>query len=258
MTYKKLIEKSKKLEKQLIAVKKELKKFPEGNFFCCRNGKYDKWYIRKNKKQIYLPKKESATAQQFAYKRYLSDLAYDLTCEKNGIDAYLNHYNSDIRKSDQLLLNPAYQNLLSAYFQPANQELLKWIQTPYESNPKNPEKLIHKTASGNMVRSKSETLIDMALYKYHIPFRYEAPLKLGQLVIYPDFTIRHPKTGEFYYWEHFGMMDNPSYIQKTFHKLELYTSNGLIPFQHIILTFETQNYPLDSQWIEKIIEYYFV
>ena len=65
-----------------------------------------------------------------------------------------------------------------------------------------------------MLRSKSEAIIDMILYKNGIPFRYEEKIVLGDVILYPDFVIRHPKTGDFYYWEHFGMMDDEDYINK--------------------------------------------
>ena len=90
-------------------------------------------------------------------------------------------------------------------------ELLKWMNSPYEHNTKYPEQLTLKTISGHTVRSKSEALIDMALHVNKIPFRYECALPLSDIVLYPDFTIRHPQTGNFYYWEHFGLMDDLNY-----------------------------------------------
>ena len=59
------------------------------------------------------------------------------------------------------------------------------------------------------MRSKSEAMIAMSLYVQKIPYRYECELKLGSITLFPDFTIRHPETGEIFYWEHFGMMDKP-------------------------------------------------
>lgn len=41
-------------------------------------------------------------------------------------------------------------------------------------------------------------------YEHNEAFRYECLLKLGDSAYYPDFTIKHPKTGKTYYWEHFG------------------------------------------------------
>ncbi len=131
------------------------------------------------------------------------------------------------------------------------------MNAPYEQNPKHPEQLIHKTASGKLVRSKSEAMIDLYLYTKQIPYRYECSLQLGETTLYPDFTILHPHTGEIIYWEHFGMMDEPFYYQKVFPKLQLYTAYGIVPSIRLITTYETRTNPLSSEVIEKIIEHYF-
>lgn len=137
-------------------------------------------------------------------------------------------------------------------------EVSDWMNSSYERNPYHPENLIHKSSSGNLVRSKSESIIDMLLYTKRIPFRYECALKLGDVTIFPDFTIRHPQTGNIYYWEHFGLMDNPSYFQKAFSKMQLYTFHGIIPSIQLITTFESAKNPISPDMINKIITHYFL
>lgn len=154
--------------------------------------------------------------------------------------------------------NSGYKDLLNSYYKPISQELQEWASAPYKQNPAFPEQLIHKGISGNMLRSKSEAMIDMSLYSNKLSYRYEAELILGSSTYYPDFTIRHPKTGEIIYWEHFGLMDDPSYYQKVFPKLYMYTSNGIIPSINLITTYETQNHPLSTDMVEKIINHYFL
>ena len=89
-----------------------------------------------------------------------------------------------------------------------------------------------------------------------IPFRYECPLELGNTTLYPDFTIMHPKTGELIYWEHFGMMDDPAYCKNVFSKLNLYVANGIIPNINLITTYETKDFPLDTEQINNMISLY--
>lgn len=179
--------------------------------------------------------------------------------EKMAIDFYLRHHNSNYKEVTQLLDdNSGLNELLTPYFKPLSQELLTWMKSPFETNTLYPELLIHKTISGNLVRSKSEALIDMSLYMHQIPFRYECALSLGDIILYPDFTIRHPHTGEYYYWEHFGLMDDESYSQKTYSKLQIYSSHGIIPSIQLITTYETKSNPITSELIEKIIEHYFL
>ena len=130
------------------------------------------------------------------------------------------------------------------------------MNAPYEQSNKHPDHLIHKTNSDYCVRSKSEALIDMILRKYKIPFRYECALEIDGFIMYPDFTLRHPHTGETFYWEHFGMMDDISYTRNAYNKLQIYASRGIIPSVNLIATFETKQNPLDIGTIEQVIENY--
>ena len=177
--------------------------------------------------------------------------------EKRAIELYLKYYPAPL-KTSVLLSHPEFQILLAPYFTPLSQELADWMNSSYDSNPQHTEHLIHRSTSGNLVRSKSEAMIDMLLHVNKIPFRYECALPLGDTLLYPDFTIRHPKTGAFYYWEHFGLMDNPSYFHNAFSKLELYASHGIIPTIHLITTYETKSNPLDPEIVKNIISRYFI
>jgi ATP-dependent DNA helicase RecQ len=72
---------------------------------------------------------------------------------------------------------------------------------------------IHKTLSGDLVRSKSEVIIANILYQSGIHFKYEARL------VGPDGEIRSPDftvewQGKTYYWEHLGMLDLEDYGQR--------------------------------------------
>lgn len=194
-----------------------------------------------------------------AIKKYLSFVLEDLLQEKTAIGFYLRHARNNSGKAEKLLADtPGYQELLSPYFLPKSQELSNWMKSPYKQNMKYSEQLIHKTSSGKKVRSKSEAMIDWFLHTNGIPFRYECALDFGNITIFPDFTIRHPKTGEFYYWEHFGLMDDLAYAQNSCSKLQLYVSHGIIPSINLITTYETKENPLSSEVIEKIILHYFL
>ena len=156
------------------------------------------------------------------------------------------------RKSDQLLIHPEFQVLLQPFFKPESPDLYRWMYSPYQKSTKHPEHLTHQTVAGIYVRSKSESLIATLLYHYKIPFR------LDSVTVYPDFTIRHPLTGEFYYWEHFGMMDQTSYASKCFSKQQFYASHKIIPSIRLITTYETLDSPLNTKVTESIIRHYFL
>lgn len=234
-------------------MQEKLKSYPDGKFYCTRDGNHYKWYHSKGSVQTYIPKKNRELAVKLAEKKYLSLKLKELLQEKHALDFYLRHH-SDETAEEWLTNHPEYQQLLSNLFQSHSDT---WATSNFNSNPRHPEHLIHKTISGNIVRSKSEALIDIALYMNKIPFRYECALQLGETIVYPDFTIKHPITGKLYYWEHFGKMDNPKYAQNCIYKLHNYTSHGILPGIHLITTYESKEKPLTSEKIKNTITEYF-
>ena len=125
------------------------------------------------------------------------------------------------------------------------------------SNPKHPEHLTVKTVDGNYVRSKSEALIYMLLLNYSIAFRYECRLDVGGYIYYPDFTIRHPVTGEIFYWEHVGRLDKPDKVADFLQRLRIYMGNGILPDHNLILTYESEGHPLDFSIVQHKLEEFF-
>lgn len=258
MVYERMLAESRRLETQIDELKKQLKKFPEGKLFCTQNGKYHKWYLTDGETQTYLPKKKRKFAEKLAMKKYLTLRLEDAENEKRAIEFYLRHHKKDNSQAEKLFYLPAYNELISPYFVPTSKEYQQWAVAPYEKNPKYPEQLIYKAASGTYVRSKSEVMIDMYLHMNKIPFRYEAALHMGEVTFYPDFTILHPKTGKMFFWEHFGLVDESSYCQNMLSKLQIYISFGIIPTQQLITTYETKEQPLNPEIVEQLIQYYFV
>lgn len=249
---------SQRLQNQIDIISEQLSSFPEGKLFCTHTGKYVKWHVTDGKHKTYIPKKNRKFAEQLARKKYLSLLKEDLENEKRAIGFYIRHHKKDVGKAERLLTEqPAYQELLTPCFRPLSAELEEWSKAEFETNPHHPENMIHRTASGRLVRSKSEAIIDMFLTLNKIPFRYEDKLVLGNMVLYPDFTIRHPKTGEYFWWEHFGLMDDLDYVKNVASKIQRYSLSGIIPGVRLITTYESKENPLCTELVEKIIEYYF-
>ena len=247
-----------RLQTQIQQIQSQLAALPAGKLICARNEHRFKWYFSHNHQTTYLPKHKKALAEQLAIKHYLNCVLKELLQEKQAIDSYLILHSDQTPPSELLLSDESgYRQLLSPYFMPRSEELLQWQKASYTSNTKHPEQLIHKSISGNYVRSKSESMIDMCLFQHHIPFRYECELLLGEVALYPDFTIRHPKTDKIFYWEHFGLMDNEKYSKNTFLKLALYNSHGITPSMQLITTYETATNPLTFETIENLISQYF-
>jgi len=252
-----MLAESKRLEKEIEMLSQQIEGLPKGKISISHTGKYTKWYHIIDKAKSLISKRNRILASQLATKKYLVYLKSDLEQEKNAIDFYLRHHKME-KKADILYSRKEYEELISPHFKPTSKELLHWMNSPYEKNMTHQEMLVHKTISGNTVRSKSETIIDTFLFKNKISFRYECILELNGIMIFPDFTIRHPQTGAVYYWEHFGMMDDARYSKNVGAKLQLYINNGIIPGIQLITTYETKEEPLSIEYVEKLIEYYFL
>jgi ATP-dependent exoDNAse (exonuclease V) alpha subunit len=128
------------------------------------------------------------------------------------------------------------------------------------------EHLIHRTASGEMVRSKSEVLIADHLARREKDFGYEhygyeQPLTIDGVTKYPDFTIEDAESGINYYWEHCGMLHVPNYRRRWEEKLAWYKAKGVLPREDgggpkgtLIVTRDEANGSIDSSKIAQLIE----
>lgn len=256
--YEKALKERRIIDERIHRLEKNLSGLPDGKLICNRNGKSYKWYHSTGGKYKYILKSDIKFAKALALKTYYSLQLEDLLNEKEALEKYISTHNEKSFTRELLANNSEFRKLLSEYFSPTNEELKRWAREPFEGNPYSKDELVHKCESGHIVRSKSEAIIDSLLHENNIPFRYEAPLKLGKHIIYPDFTIRHPITGEFYYWEHCGMMDDARYSGKAFSKMKLYNSNGILPMEHLIMTFENEKDGFNVDRVKKLIKEYFL
>ncbi|MBO4389140.1 MAG: hypothetical protein J5785_06895 [Spirochaetales bacterium] len=113
-----------------------------------------------------------------------------------------------------------------------------------------------KTAGGEYVISKSEVIIADRLAAAGVPYLYEVPVYLEERVYYPDFLLLNRRTGKEFRWEHFGKMDDPEYSHKTLSKLSVFSRNGIILWDNLLVTWEAGNWPLDPARVDYLIESY--
>lgn len=258
MLYHQMLREKEMLDQRGKNILERLQTYPAGKLIYSQNGKHKKWYISCDGQKIYIPSNEKNTAVSMAEKKYYEVMLQDILQEKRAIQSYLDLCNKEQTGEEQLLETAVYAELLKKVFTSVNTEIAEWEKQDYERCPKYPEQLIHPIFNGQKVRSKSEAIIATMLHVNRIPFHYEEALHLGKRVIYPDFTIRHPVTGQAYYWEHFGMMDNENYAQAAFQKMQLYNINGIMLSDTLLATFESEESPLKSNIVENMIQQYFL
>lgn len=260
--YEEIQKRKDRIEWELERLKQKEPDWPPGELICTRNeGRY-KWYLKEEETTSYLPKQEWQLAQLLAEKKYFLLHIQELERELSACSSYLQK--SDTGQSTaKMLENKGYGRLLREHghltaCDDLQSELKEWMEAQYEGKEDYSEKLNICGTRGYCLRSKSEAIIDKVLFDYGIPFRYECKLILEDIAFYPDFTIRHPKTGKLYYWEHMGMMDNPEYVSHACKKVGVYCRNGIIPSVQLILTYETREHPLGIDVVERTIQQYFL
>jgi energy-coupling factor transporter ATP-binding protein EcfA2 len=115
---------------------------------------------------------------------------------------------------------------LTDLFRPAVPRVVEvdGVRQSYDGN------LVHVADNGVLVRSKNEVIVADILEKIAPgSWRYEVLLEGDDgSWCRPDFTITTP-SGVPVYWEHLGMMSQPSYVERWKQKLAWYASNGITP-----------------------------
>ena len=245
------------LAQKIFNLQYEIKHAPPGELICTQNSKYTKWYVSFGSTSKYIKKKDRKYAEILAHKKFMKLQLEELKQELNALNEFIANQEKISRKSQHLLGDRRYIELLAPFWKKRFGKYQDWMYDKYEKNKKYPETLLHVTKSGHIVRSKSEAIISDTLFEHNIPFRYECELSIGEVNLYPDFTIMNPLTDEVVYWEHFGMMDVPGYVSNCFNKLNTYAQHGIVPTINLIATYETEDAPLCSMRVEKEIRTFF-
>lgn len=252
------------LEYAIKKIDSFLNKAPEG---CLKrqnkNGKtyYYHQFMQENKwKRRYIKKSDLSLAKMLAQKHYYIAI-------KPILEKTINELKRLAKKCSTNELEEIYDNLsverksLVTPIQMSVQEkLTEWQSEICEKNTMYPENLRYETEQGDVVRSKSEVIIANILYqnREHILYKYERSLEIVEngrkKTIYPDFTIINKYTGKITYWEHAGRMDDPYYANDFVKKINAYVRNDLLPGRDVVITYETQNIPLDIKVVKQLVE----
>ena len=248
-------------EQEIEKVKAAISEFPEGKLKWKKNKGYYQFYrCMENGDRQYLDKGNIKLLEQMSYKTYMETYLEELVARYKGMlyeDKAINRMK--YTRESLLQADSAICQYIRSCHNDGNIEigLSNWQDSSFEQSDYHPEKRIYNVSEGIKVRSKSESMIAAALQKFGIPFHYEEALHFHDLCIYPDFTIRHPKNGTVYYWEHGGLMDDRDYVSNFVRKLERYNNMGILLNKNLIVTTENVNNPLTEYEIRKVIKEYF-
>lgn len=239
---------------------KEIKKAPKGLVNIAKTDKRVRYYYKKSsssKKRKYLKQEEHTLIAQLCQKDYdervVKAAKKELQILKQMYEAYPAVKAEDVYEK----LHRDRKVHVMPIVLSDEEFVADWEAVEYQGNTYMFGNSDYYTERGERVRSKTEILIANALNRNNIPYRYEYPLYLsGYNTVYPDFTVLNVKKRKEYYWEHLGMMDEPSYVEKALNKLRMYERNNIYPGDNLILTHETAANPIDSRSIEQMIQHY--
>ena len=166
-------------EQEMRQLESLIKKMPKEDLRCAKNGKNYKWFcIKEGDAATYLPKRNRKIAEKLALKKYYVSRYEELSHQVKALKYYERQMKKVEGKADDLLKHEEWRKLLEPMFSVEREDLKIWMEEKYEGGAGYPEHLVYKGSRGKYLRSKSEVIIDMMLYKYGIPFRYEDKLIL--------------------------------------------------------------------------------
>ena len=208
----------------------------------------------------YIKKEEISLARLLAKKHYYLLVKQIAEKQLDILHQFINKYPSIELEEVYDGLSVERRNLVAPLYTSVKEQIRQWEQEEYEQTTMYSENLKYETEQGEVVRSKSEVILANILYQHQkdILYKYERPLNLTnhgmERTIYPDFTILNKHTGKITYWEHAGRMDDPYYVGDFVRKVNIYATNGLLPGQDVVMTFETQGNPMDIGVVKKLVK----
>lgn len=205
--------------------------------------------------QTYIPKKNITLARNLAQRDYDKKLLEEINNRQKIVNRFLKEYPKTGIENMYEELNEYRKELVQPIIETDEEYAKVWINAPYVRKIIGEDIPVIFTENGERVRSKSEKMIADKLKQLGVPYRYEAPVRLGRnCILHPDFTILHVKERKEVYYEHFGMMDHPEYIENALKRIEIYEKNGIYPGDKLLFSWETSTMPVNMKIVEGMMK----
>lgn len=200
--------------------------------------------------------RNSALIQALSQKEYAESYVKTARRQQKALLCFLKDYQEAALVGVYDKMHAAKQQYITPYSISDREYAKQWLEQPFERKMPPEDGNGQITENGEVVRSKSEKIIADKFFYKRIPYKYEMRLDLKGIntPFYPDFRVLNVRKREEYIFEHFGMMDDPEYVQGFIRKLDVYLKNGIIPGKNLIMTFETRDTPLSSAVLEMLIQ----
>ena len=252
--------KIKEIDRIIGKINKKRDKYPPGSLRILTKRDKPQYYHRINpsdQQGKYISRKDHPLAVQLAQKDYDTKLLKVLNEQQRAIDRFLKDYDPDAAIQVYEKLSEQRKSLVTPEYLSDEEFVRQWLSQPYTRLGFKEEDQEFYTAKGERVRSKSEILIADALLRNQVPYLCEVPVyNNGVIFAAPDFKCLNVRLRKVYYWEHLGKLGELDYANRNVKKLEKYTLADDFDEKSLILTFETENHPLNTKVIEEKIRRY--
>ena len=152
-------------------------------------------------------------------------------------------------------MHPAKQELIRPLEITMKERIRQFMEVEFTPHGFKPGSHAVVVDGNHLVRSAAEYRIETALKEAGIPYRYEPDyLTEDGMRLRPDFMMMNPRTGQVFYWEHFGMIEKQDYRDRMLNNLSSYELSGLFPGNGLIATFDDGTHPLSRETIRRIID----
>lgn len=247
----------KRLTELISRVEDKMNTFPEGRISVKRHGKKSYYYLVADGQEMYLAKDKSDLIESLLQKKYLEKVLRTAKEEMNVLKRLISAYPETVAEDIYGNLSDARRKYVKPII-PTNEEYARrWESRCYKKKPISDDVPVYKTLKGDLVRSKSEMIIADRLFLNNIPYKYECPLKVGNEIIHPDFTIMRIRDRKILYLEHCGKMDDPDYAEEMVVRHNNYGNEGIILGDKLFYTFESSKTPLDVRVLDQMIDVLF-
>lgn len=242
------------LTKLIASCKDYLSGCPDGRIRIKRQGNsVTYYYVKDNSDRNGVITKDAVLVRSLTQKAYLTDVIKSAQKELTAIKPLIKAYGKTTYEDVYTQLTNDRKVLVKPYTLPDDEFLEQWISKPYTPKGFKEGIPVYTTIRGERVRSKSEQIIADRLYTNNIPYKYECPVRIDDMIYHPDFTILRMRDRKILYYEHCGRMDNPNYANDMVSRFSNYHLNGITLGDNLFATFESSVNPLDVRIVDKLI-----
>ena len=253
-----------RIENELIERKKdlefELKNLPEGSLLVTNQGDGYRRYLQRvpatgNRKKAHSfgVKKKPEVLKGLVRKEYVNGALKLIDKDIRAMEDAIRRYKPIDENSIMKEFLTEYPELSLGMYG-SDEFIAEWRKGFKRIENYHPENLKHTYADGTPGRSKNELYIAARLDFHGIVYRWDCPTGIPGVYSVPDFTINRARDSRTIYWEHCGMMDLPEYRKSNIEKLKEYEKAGIVPWDNLIVTYDTVQGGLRGDLVEAMIK----